>query len=103
MSKALVYCCLLVFRRIDEYISLDLFYLVNLTNSFSVIPVGIVLKARCRQATEEIIIVGSAVSSSSSNLVFYAQSTMTVIIIRASVRLEPAHEPVWPSGKALGW
>ena len=33
--KALVYYCCLVFRRIGEYISLHLFYFVNLTSSCS--------------------------------------------------------------------
>ena len=32
-SKALVYYCFLVFRRFGEYISIDLFYFVNLTSS----------------------------------------------------------------------
>jgi len=36
--KALVDYCFLVFRHTDEYISLDLFYFVNLTNSCSPIP-----------------------------------------------------------------
>ena len=33
LSKALVYCCFLVFRCIGEYISLHLFYFVSLTSS----------------------------------------------------------------------
>ena len=37
LSKALVHYCFLVFRRIGEYISLDLFYFVSLTNSCSLI------------------------------------------------------------------
>ena len=32
LSKALVYYCFLVFRRISEYISLELFYVVYLTS-----------------------------------------------------------------------
>ena len=32
-NKAIVQYCFLVFRRIGEYISLDLFYFVNLTSS----------------------------------------------------------------------
>ena len=61
-----------MFRCIGEYISLDMFYFVSLTNSCSVIPVGAVVKAGCRQAREDIIIVGSEVSSS-SNLVVLRQ------------------------------
>ena len=68
LSKALIaYYCFLMFRCTGEYISLDMFYFVNITNSCSVIPVGAVVKARCRQAREDIVIVGSAVSSSSSS------------------------------------
>ena len=33
-----MYYCFLLFRRIGEYISLDLFYFVNLTSSCSLIP-----------------------------------------------------------------
>ena len=35
LSKSLAYYCFLVFRRIGEYISLDLFNFVNLTSSCS--------------------------------------------------------------------
>ena len=38
LSKALVYCCFLVFRRIGEYISLEMFYFVSLTSICSLIP-----------------------------------------------------------------
>ena len=38
LSKTLVFHCFLVFCRIGEYISLDLFYFVNLTGSCSLIP-----------------------------------------------------------------
>ena len=38
LSKALVHYCFLVFRCIGEYVSPDLFYFVNLTNSCSLIP-----------------------------------------------------------------
>ena len=38
LSKALVYYCFLVFRRIGEYISLDLFCFVSLTSSCLFIP-----------------------------------------------------------------
>ena len=38
LSKVLVCYCFLVFRRIGEYVSLDLFYFVNLTSSCSLIP-----------------------------------------------------------------
>ena len=38
LSKALVFHCFIVFRHIGEYISLDLFYFVNLTSSCSLIP-----------------------------------------------------------------
>ena len=38
LSEALVCCYFLVFRRIGENISLDIFYFVNLTRSCSLIP-----------------------------------------------------------------
>ena len=38
LSKALVQLYLVVFRRIGEYISLELFFFVNLTSSCSLIP-----------------------------------------------------------------
>ena len=38
LSKALVFHCFLVFRRIGEYISLDLFRFVNITSSCLLIP-----------------------------------------------------------------
>ena len=38
LVKTLVHYCFLVFRLIGEYISLDLFYFVNLTSSCSLIP-----------------------------------------------------------------
>ena len=38
LSKARVYYCFLVFRRIGEYISLNLFYCVNHTSRCSLIP-----------------------------------------------------------------
>ena len=34
LSKVLVYYCFLVFRRVGDYISPDLFYFVNLTSSY---------------------------------------------------------------------
>ena len=37
-SKALVYCGFLEFHRTVEYISQDLFYFVNHTNSYSLVP-----------------------------------------------------------------
>ena len=37
LSKALVYYCVLVFRRIHVYISVDLFYFVSFTSSCSLI------------------------------------------------------------------
>ena len=36
-----------------------------------------------------------------SNLVLYAQSTIT--IISGGISDNTTREPVWPSGKALGW
>ena len=38
LSKVLVYYCFLVFRRVGDYISPDLFNFVNLTSSCSLIP-----------------------------------------------------------------
>ena len=38
LSKAPVYYCFLLFHRIGEFISLDVFYFVNLTSSCSLIP-----------------------------------------------------------------
>ena len=38
LSKGLVFPCFLVFRRLGEYISLELFYFVSLTSGCSLIP-----------------------------------------------------------------
>ena len=46
LLKVPVYCCFLAFRRIGEYISLDLFYFVNLTSSCSLIETIIKLEGK---------------------------------------------------------
>ena len=47
LLKALVYYCFLVFRCIGEYISLNLFYFVNLTSS------SLILQWQCGEVVKD--------------------------------------------------